>query len=459
MTRKEQQRAMILNQVQRGRVLIREAARVLALSARHVKRLLAAYRARGPAALVHRNRGRHPAHALPEPLKARVRTLAQTTYAGVNDTHLTELLEEREGVTLSRPSVQRILRAAGLPSPRKRRPPKHRRRRDRHPLPGLLIQLDGSHHAWLETRGPALVLIGAIDDATSEVCYAHFRSEEDAHGYFQLLATLARTHGLPHAVYSDRHTIFVSPRKSLTMEEQLAGVEQVPSQVGRALQQLSIQWIGAHSPQAKGRIERLWGTFQDRLVAELRLAHATTLDEANAVLANFLPRFNRRFAKPAPQAGSAWRAVPKGLDVEAICCFHYPATVGNDNAVRLDRQLIDIPPGPGGRSYARARVTVQERLDGSFAVYYQGRCIAQQAALSTQPQVLRARPRRRPHPAATARTGLHSRHVTPRPRKRRPATTRQHARPAADHPWRRAADAAMKRKALREAGVTFSLNN
>lgn len=455
MTRKEQQRAMILNQVQRSRVLIREAAQVLGLSIRHLKRLLAAYRARGPVALIHGNRGRQPAHALPEPLKARVRDLAPA-YSRVNHTHFTELLAEREGVTLSRPSVRRILVAAGHRSPRTRRAPQHRRRRDRLPLPGLLVQLDGSHHAWLEDRGPRPVLLGAIDDATSEVCFAQFRADEDAHGYFVLLTTLGRTHGLPVAVYSDRHSIFVhTPKRALSLDEELTGIP-APTQVGRALQQLGIQWIGAHSPQAKGRIERLWGTFQDRLVAELRLAGASTLDEANAVLAAFLPRFNRRFAKAAPQPGSAWRPVPKDLDLDAICCFHYPATVRNDNAVRLGPHLLDIPPGPGGRTYARARVTIQERLDGSLTVYYQGRCLAQQAAPAQTPQALRARKRQPLVPAKPPRVTTQRRRPQPRAARRAPASGPW--RPAPDHPWRRTDTRAKARKALREAGVTFSRN-
>ena len=201
---------------------------------------------------------------------------------------------------ISRAALRRLLRAAGLASPRRRRRPRHRSRRDRMPQAGLLLQIDGSRHDWLEGRGPRMTLVGGIDDATGAVTGAVFREQEDAAGYLEVLRDTLRRHGIPAAVYRDRHTIFEASDRALTLEEQLADAR-LPTQVGRALDELGITSIAAGSPQAKGRVERLWGTLQDRLVTELRLAGADDRDAANRVLATFLPRFNRRFTVAAAE--------------------------------------------------------------------------------------------------------------------------------------------------------------
>ncbi len=296
LTHRESQRLMVLNALDRGEVLMADAAILLGLSIRQVRRLRSAYRARGPTALAHGNRGRPSPRRVPQAVRAKVIALAQTTYASVNHTHLLELLAEREDLRLSRTSLRRILAAAGLRTPRPRRPRRHRRQRPRMPRAGTLVQVDGSHHDWLEGRGPRLVLHAAVDDATGEVLSTVFRDEEDAWGYLLVFREIARTRGLPLAVYSDRHGIFArTPRRPLTLEEQLQGGSP-PTQVGRALQEVGIRWIPASSPQAKGRIETLFGHFQDRLVSELRLAGITDRDGANAFLPDFLTRYARRRA-------------------------------------------------------------------------------------------------------------------------------------------------------------------
>jgi len=305
---REQNRAVALTAMLEGRLTAPEAAELLRISVRHCRRLLAGFRRDGPAALAHGNRGRAAPNRLPEALRDHVVTLARTTYAGFNHQHLTEMLCEAQGLVLSLPTVRRWLLAAGLPSPRTRRPRKHRRRRERMPQAGLLVQMDGSHHDWLEGRGRRLVLHGAIDDATNDVPAALFRPEEDAAGYLWVLRELIRRRGLPVAVYSDRHGIFaLTAKQPPSLEDQLRGLPRSHTQVGRALNELGIRWIPARSPQAKGRIERLWGTFQDRLVSELRRAQATSVEDANAVLARFLPRYNRRFTHaPAHTAPAYW---------------------------------------------------------------------------------------------------------------------------------------------------------
>ena len=431
MNKEEQRRLMVLNQVETGKMIGREAAELLDLSLRHVRRILAAYRKEGAAALAHGNRGRKPHHALDSNLMKQVLELAQTIYAGCNNQHFTELLAEREGIALSRSSVRRILLKARIESPRKRRPPKHRSRRERYPQEGMLLQTDGSHHDWLGGRGPYLTLVGAIDDATGEVPYGLFREQEDAQGYSLLLRQIVASHGIPMVLYHDGHGIFErSKRDPESLEEQLEG-KRKPTQFGRIMEELGITSILSRSPQARGRIERLWGTFQDRLVSELRLAGASTLEEANKVLWDFLPRYNQRFAVPAAQAGSAYRQPEEGFIPDKVFCFKYYRTVGLDNVVRFGGHRLQIMPTNGRLSYARARVEVHERLDGSLAVYYQGHCLATKPAPAEAP-VLRMRSTARVMPNMTnpAMPAIVA-------KKTLEPKTPHYSKPGPDHPWRK----------------------
>ncbi len=280
---------------------------------------------------------------------------------------------------------------------------------------GLLVQLDGSTHTWLDQRSPRLTLVAALDDATGEVLAATFRDEEDAHGYSLVFQTLTQRKGIPVAAYTDRHGIFhrTATKRALTLQEQLAGTP-APTQVARALQELSIRWIPASSPQAKGRIERLFGTFQDRLRAELRLAGVADREGANAFLADFLPRYNARFAQPPADPTSAYRPWPAGLDPQTVFCFKYHRTVENDNTVTLDAQRIQLLPSQQRRSYAKATVEVHERLDGSIGVFYRGtrvpaaRSLRQHLLLASQHADIRVcipivYPERRHVPAGVSR--------------------------------------------------------
>jgi len=372
LTAREERRAYVLTGVLDKRWTGKQGAELLGVSDRHLWRMLAAYRERGPAALVHGNRGLQPANATKPEVKASILALAQGKYAGMNDCHLTETLGEREDLQVPRSTLRRFLREAGIKSPKQRRAPRHRSRRARYPEEGMLLQVDGSPHRWLEERGPELTLIGAIDDATGAVPYALFRKQEDTQGYFLLLRGLLERQGIPQALYSDRHSIFQrSARESETLEEQLAGKRR-PTQFGDALERLDIQLILAQSPQAKGRIERLWGTLQSRLVAELRLARARTMEEANAVLWRFLPCFNQRFGVPPAQAGSAYRPVQEGMDLDATLCFRYYRKVAKDNTLVWGKRTLQLAPGKERSSYARAVVEVQERLNGQTVVLHKG---------------------------------------------------------------------------------------
>ena len=354
---------------------MREAAPLLGVSERQGWRLLVAYRKEGARGLVHKNRGRVAPNATPEAIQQQVVALTQERYQGINHTHLSELLAEREGVMLSRPTVRRILVRSGLTSPRHRRPPQHRCRRQRMPQEGMLLQLDGSHHLWLEDRGPWLTLLLAVDDATGTAPHALFQEQEDTQGYLSLLQGVIQRRGVPMAVYTDGHAVFQSRRPG---REGTSGGGS--TQWKRALGELGVTQILAHSPQAKGRVERANGTFQDRLVSELRLAGASTLKEANQVLSDFLPRFNQRFGVPADQPESAYRPVDPELDLGGVLCIKELRRVAKDNTVQYHGRTLQLYPSEERPSYAGARVEVQERLDGRLLIRHKHQILSPQDA-------------------------------------------------------------------------------
>ena len=293
----EQMRLHVLNNILEHQLPVAQAAALLGVSERHAWRLLAAYRKEGAAALAHGNRGRKPRNAVSDEEANVVIQLASSTYAGANHTHRTELLRDREGIDLSRPTERRILTRAGISSPRQRRPPKHRVRRQRMPQAGMLVQIDGSHHRWLGEEGPYFTLLLSVDDATSAVANAVFCPEEDTRSYFILMQALIERWGVLIALYGDRHRVFRFSGKPRHIQPPVEA-----TQFSRAMVELGIQMIFAQSPQAKGRVERTAGTFQDRLVTELRLLGANTIEQANAVPRDFLPGYNAQFAVPAELA-------------------------------------------------------------------------------------------------------------------------------------------------------------
>jgi transposase len=372
MSRKEARRPGLLELAVAGKITTAEGARSLKMSPRQFRRLKARYRAAGVRGLVHRLRGRPSPQGLDVELRDRVVALIQTTYRDFNDCHCTEKLREVEGLAVSRDTVRRLRRGLGLPPKRRRRPPQHRTRRPRHPAMGRLVLVDGSPFDWLGTDTP-LLLLGAIDDATSRVLALHFRPAEDLHGYLTLLQRVAGPHGLPVSLYGDRLGVFVRNDAHWSLEEELEGAQH-PTQFGQILRDLAIGYIAAHSPQAKGRIERLWETLQDRLVAELRLHGITTVAAAEAYLPTYLADHNRRFTQPPAEPVATWRRPPRDLPDRLAC--RYTRVVARDNTVRLGARLVQIPRGPHGRSYAGCRVDLRECLDGRLLVDYQGTRLA-----------------------------------------------------------------------------------
>ncbi len=366
LTQAEQTRLQVMNGVLAHQIGVHEAAEVLGLSERQVWRILAAYRKEGAAAIAHGNRDRQPVNMLPSEMKQHIVTVVRERYAGINYTHLSELLAEREGIIISRSSLRRILRAAGLASSRQRRMPRHRCRRERMPQEGMLLQMDGSRHDWLEGRGPWLSLLLAVDDATGTVPHALFREQEDSEGYLLLLREVIEQKGMPLAIYSDRHSAFKSP------------CGEQPTQLARALRELGIHLIFARSPQARGRVERMAGTFQNRMVTQLRLAGADSLVKANQVLWDFLPSFNHRFGVAPAQPDGVYRSAD--VDLAGILCFKHQRKVARDNTVKYNWRTLQLLPARDRPSYAGSQVEVQHRLDGSLVVCHQEQVIPTQEA-------------------------------------------------------------------------------
>ena len=365
---REQARIQVLNTVLEYHLPIAQAAEIMGISERHTKRLLAAYRKEGVAALAHGNRGRRPHNAVPEEAAAAVVKLASNHYSGANHSHFTELLREREGIDLSRPTVRRILVKAGIGSPRSRRSQQHRFRRKRMPQEGMLIQVDGSPHAWLGEQADKFDLLLAVDDATGTVAQAIFRPTEDTRGYLVLLEGLVLQWGIPLALYSDRHAAFkYNARQGPAQYES--------TQFARVMRELGIQQIFAMSPQAKGRVERMASTFQDRLVTELRLAGATTMEEANEFLQEYLPRFNARFAVTPEQPEAAYRRVPEDLSLTETVSIRHTRKVARDNTVHYQWRVLQLLPGAESPSYAGLQVEVLERADGELMIRYQGEIV------------------------------------------------------------------------------------
>lgn len=430
---KEQKRLIALNQVLEGQLSAWEGGELLGLSVRQVRRMLAAYRKEGAAALSHGNRGRTPHNALGAQVKGCILELARTKYEGCNQQHMSELLAEQEGIFVNRSTLRNILLQKGISSCRKRRAPRHRSRRERYPQEGQLWQIDASPHDWLQDRGPRLTLVAAIDDATGTIPAAVFRQQEDSAGYMLLMREGVLRHGRPQAVYHDRHSIFVKAPKRMvdwSIEEQLRA-KQEPTQFGRTLGELEITSIAARSPQAKGRVERLFGTLQSRLVIELRLAGACTEEEANLLLGKYLLRFNRQFGIPAVQAqdGTSYRPLAEEVEPDTIFCMKYLRSVGADNCVRFFGQRLQVLPGPQRMSYVRAQVEVHERLDGSLAVYYKGDCLSHQSA-PLEAGLLRARKGLRVQ--ATVQQKGEKKVAVERLTEAQPPSSHK---PASNHPW------------------------
>lgn len=403
LTDKDQHRADVLNRLMTTTISTQRAAHLLGLTPRQVRRLRRAYESRGLSCLVHGNRGRKPSNALDPEQQEQVRRLAGPggPYHGFNLCHLRDLLLENHQLALGRSTLRRLLMPA-LPLPSRPTPQTRRSRRLRCAAEGEMVQIDGSLHDWLEGRGPRMCLLGAIDDATGKVLSLRFWLTECAAGYLYLLREVAYSHGLPMSYYHDKHTILHSPKKS-TVEDELAGLAPM-SQIQRVLHELGIESIAAHSPQAKGRIERLWQTLQDRLIKEMRLAAVATMEEANAFLPGFLLRYNAQFAVEPADPNPAWVPLEAGTDMDYYFSLVETRTVKEDHTVSFNGKTLQIVTASRTRSLAGNKVTVRVNAEGEVALYDHKRRLehrlvlpSQQAAKTLPPSPAKPREQRTEH--------------------------------------------------------------
>jgi hypothetical protein len=401
MSVKELRRVHVIRQTMEKTLTQVKAGTLLGLTPRHIRRLIERVAQAGDQGLAHRGRGKPSNRQISEKVQTKALTLYAQRYGDFGPTLAAEKLAERHGITISAETVRGWLLAKGVTHFQRRKRP-HRAWRERKAHVGELLQLDGSHHDWLEGRGPRCVLMAYIDDASSRVL-ARFYEYEGTIPAMDSFQRYVTRYGIPLAVYADRHTTYQSPAKP-TVEEQLAGREPL-SQFGRALSELGVELIPAHSPQAKGRVERLFKTVQDRLVKELRLAGVSTLEAANRFLDGYLPIYNRRFSVQPAQPADLHRPRPASRELDRSLCIKTTRCLRKDFTIAHQRGLYQIHD-----TIRASHVLVEERVDGTMQITHQGRPLGFHAITS------------RPMKAGEAKTVHQPRcPVTPRP----------------DHPWRK----------------------
>lgn len=388
MTGKELRRVHVIRQVMDKKLTQVKAARLLGLTTRQVRRLLRRVRLEGDAGLAHRGRGRPSNRRIAEARKAKILHLYMTRYGDFGPTLAAEKLGERHGLPVHAETLRTWLRAQGVDHFQRRKRP-HRAWRARKAHVGELVQLDGSQHNWFEGRGPRCVVLAYIDDASSRV-WARFYDYEGTWPALDSFCRYAARYGLPLGVYTDKHTTYKSPAEP-TFEEQLAG--QTPqSQFERSLAELGVEVIHAHSPQAKGRVERLFGTFQDRVIKELRLANIATVDAANQFLTTYLPQYNRRFTVLPARPTDLHRPCPARRELDRILCIKTRRVLRRDWTVAHNGHLYQI------ETPVRAtHVHVEERLDGTLRITHHGQALAYQPIASRPVRPAAPPPVRRQH--------------------------------------------------------------
>lgn len=411
LTRAELKKVLVVEKILDGRMTNAEGADALGLSVRQVIRLKRKYVTEGGAqALAHRNRGRKPKHALLEETKQQVADLYITKYHGSNNCHFAELLEECESLQLSTSSVRRILLEKGIKQVKQRRRRNAHQPRQRKPQAGMLWQIDATPYAWLEDRAPSFTLHAAIDDATGTVVGAVFRPAECREGYSLVMMQGIKEYGVPLSLYSDRHTIFRSPNEKLTVEQELAGETKPLSNFGKAMAELHIEHIKAITPQAKGRVERLWRTFQDRLVIELRLLGVKTIEEANAALPKLLKKHNRKFAVQPKEAESAYIPLDPAMNLNHVFTIREYRKLGPGNTLSYNGTVYTLDKPADLRLGTKELVEVRETLEGEVMLWYQGQALALKATEKPKRMV----------------------------KTTKKASSAQPRKPAASHPWRKA---------------------
>jgi hypothetical protein len=378
-----------------------EAAEMLSLSGRQIRRIVRRIRTEGDRGIVHQSRGRPSNRRIPDKIKNRVIRLYRAQYKDFGPTLASEKLLERDRIEISDETLRKwLLEAGDWKKTRKARG--HRQWRERKSHTGEMLQMDGSHHDWFEGRGPRCVLMGYIDDATGKV-FARFYDYEGTVPAMDSFKRYIKKSGIPMKVYLDKHTTYKSTAKP-TIQDELDQVEPL-SQFERALKELGVEVLHAHSPQAKGRIERLFGTLQDRLVKEMRLRGIRALEEANQFLEDYLPLYNRRFSVCPKEGDNFHRPLPRGLALDTILCIKTERSLRNDFTVAHNKKLYQIE-----ETIRASKVMVQQRVDGSMIMTHKG-------------------------------GALRFKEIIERPTREKTQVVRMRTRkpriPSADHPWRR----------------------
>lgn len=366
MSQRDVKRLHIIQKVIEKELSQVEAAKILGLSDRQVRRISQRVEKEGAGGIKHGSCGKPSRNLTEETQKERILGIYRSCYEKFGPTLASEKLLEKDKIRISRETLRKWLIAEGLWQ-RRKKGRAHRQWRERKGHCGQMVQMDGSHHDWLEGRGPKLVLIAYIDDATSRV-YGRFYEQEGTWPAMDSFKRYVRTYGIPASIYLDRHAAYKC-KGNPSIAQQLAG--EIPlSEFERLLKELEVDVIHANTPQAKGRVERLFKTLQDRLVKELRLAGIKTLEEANRCLDGYLPGFNERFSVTASNGEDLHRPLPKGMRLGGIFCFKRPHVLRNDFTV-MDQsrfyQVLDKTPA--------REVEVQENLDGAVKIVANGRCL------------------------------------------------------------------------------------
>jgi transposase len=385
MSQKELSRLHVIRKAIDKRIKQREAAEWLELSQRQVRRIIRRVREAGDKGIVHQSRGKASHHATTASLKKKILGLCQGRYSGFNPTFASEKLFERDKIRISRETLRQWFIAEGV-SYEKRRARPHRQWRERKHHCGEMVQMDGSHHDWLEGRGPEGVLLGYVDDATSRV-YARFYGYEGTIPAMDSFKRYILKYGIPASVYLDRHAAYKSKGKP-TLEDELAGREPM-SQFERSLEELGVRLIHARSAPAKGRIERLFKTFQDRLIKEMRLRNIKSIPEANRFLGGYLSVFNKRFSVTPLKNEDLHRPLPEGIDLGRIFSVRTPHTLRNDFTVAHEGRLYQIED-----TIRADKVTAEERLNGTLLLTHKGRPlryrqITQRPVKEKEPPIIR----------------------------------------------------------------------
>jgi transposase len=398
---KELKQLHVIHKVLEGSLTQKQAAEVVSLSERQIRRIKKRIETEGDKGIQHRSRGKESGRKLPEKLVARVVQLYQEKYHGFGPTLMSEKLLDLEGIEVSKETVRTWLMEAGEWQ-KGRKVRTHRQWRERKGCFGEMLQLDGSHHDWFEGRRTKCVLMAYIDDATSRV-YGRFYEYEGTIPAMNSFKRYIRKHGIPMSLYMDKHTTYKSTAES-SIEDEINGAQPL-SEFGRALTELAVKIIHAHSPQAKGRIERLFKTLQDRLVKEMTLRGINTIEEANRYLDSYLSGHNKRFAVKAKKQDDLHRNIPKGLNLDKILCIRTIRTLRNDFTIAHDGKLYQIQ-----EPIKTKKVLVEERTDGKMLITYND--------VRLKFTEITARPEKQ--------------------QKRKKATRhRKGHTPSADHPWRK----------------------